>query len=360
MKEHKLHGFSMVELLIVITITGILISLLLPAVEAAREAARQLQCKNNLKQLALGCLTHENALGYFPTGGWGYAWTGDPERGSDWHQPAGWLYTILPYIGQQGLHDMGLDKSESAKADAAMNRMSMTLSVWYCPTRRPAIVFPWDGTGEGVSLVNAGRPTAVGKSDYAANAGSGIVNGHAVCTPSVAWVSAPIGGAAGPIAETEVSATATGPATANAITTFKNAAAISDGIVWLGSTTRATDVKDGLSCTYLLGEKWIDVDHYTDGGDLGDDQGALIGQNEDILRWTGIMAVGTAMQLAGELIPDTPAYRLRLVFGSAHANGFQMGFCDGSVQMMSYSLDPQIHKCLGSRADGHVIDAKSF
>jgi len=62
-------GFTLVELLVVITIIGILIALLLPAVQAAREAARRLQCTNNEKQLALGCLGHESATGRFPTGG---------------------------------------------------------------------------------------------------------------------------------------------------------------------------------------------------------------------------------------------------------------------------------------------------
>ena len=64
-------GFTLVELLVVITIIGILIALLLPAVQAAREAARRVQCTNNLKQLALGMLSFEQGNGHFPSGGWG-------------------------------------------------------------------------------------------------------------------------------------------------------------------------------------------------------------------------------------------------------------------------------------------------
>ena len=100
-------GFTLVELLVVITIIGILIALLLPAVQAAREAARQTQCQNNLKQLALGCLNHESITKRLPTDGWGFAWTGDADRGNDWRQPGGWIYNILPYIEQQPLHDLG-------------------------------------------------------------------------------------------------------------------------------------------------------------------------------------------------------------------------------------------------------------
>ena len=90
MKRSSLkHGVTLVGLLVVITIIGILIALLLPAVQAAREAARRAQCQNNLKQAALACLNHESVTKRFPTNGWGCAWTGDADRGTDWRHPGG-------------------------------------------------------------------------------------------------------------------------------------------------------------------------------------------------------------------------------------------------------------------------------
>ena len=71
-------GFTLVELLVVITIIGILMSLLLPAVQSARESARSAQCANNVKQLGLACLNHVSVTGFFPSGGWGWSWVATP------------------------------------------------------------------------------------------------------------------------------------------------------------------------------------------------------------------------------------------------------------------------------------------
>jgi hypothetical protein len=106
------------------------------------------------------------------------------------------------------------------------------------------------------------------------------------------------------------------------------------------------DIVDGASNTYLVGEKYIGPDWYTTGEDLGDNMAALVGDNENVSRWTFLPAC-----------QDIPGYMGRWRFGSPHAAGFQMAFCDGAVKMMDYAMDAKIHRAYGNRKDTQARSA---
>ena len=105
----SLRGFTLVELLVTISIMALLLALLLPAVQSAREAARQVECKNNLKQLVIASHSHHDVHGFFPTGGRGWFWTGDADRGFGKDQPGGWIYNTLPYFEQYSVYESASD-----------------------------------------------------------------------------------------------------------------------------------------------------------------------------------------------------------------------------------------------------------
>ena len=120
-------GFTLVELLVVIAIIGVLVALLLPAIQAAREAARRTQCSNQLRQLSIAFQNHHDVQKHLPTGGWGFVWLGYPEYGFGPEQPGGWMYNILPFIEQQALHDYGKGTTGAARLAATAYRVESLL-----------------------------------------------------------------------------------------------------------------------------------------------------------------------------------------------------------------------------------------
>jgi prepilin-type N-terminal cleavage/methylation domain-containing protein len=155
--SRNVKGFTLVELLVVIAIIGILIALLLPAVQAAREAARRSSCLNNMKQMGLALHNYHDVHGRLPPGWIGYVPSTnapDPEGVTGW----GWASMILPYM-EQGNVTQNLLRSDLAITDAAnANARVLSLPVYICPSDSGDPVFDLnaeDGSGPMLKLAKA-------------------------------------------------------------------------------------------------------------------------------------------------------------------------------------------------------------
>ena len=326
MKDSRRKGFTLIELLVVIAIIGILIALLLPAVQAARESARILTCQNHLKQMGLAALNHVDAHESFPTGGWGWRWAGDPDRGFNERQPGGWHFNVLPFLELEGLYEMG------SGGDRVLGgrRAETPVALFHCPSRRPAIAYPYT---HGSPYVNISRPRVIGRGDYGASSGDGTtaVNPN---FPS-GYPQTLAGGDSAPNSAWEAL-----PGTMNDAT----------GVIFRRSRITISQVADGTSHTYLLGERYLNPDNYYDGRACDNDQGWDLGYDYDVNRWTRYPPMR-----------DTPGVGgCRTIFGSAHASGFHAVLCDGSVHMISFTINPATHRWLGNRKDGNLVDKSQF
>ncbi len=326
-------GFTLVELLVVIAIIGILVALLLPAIQAAREAARRAECKNHLKNLGLAMLQHHDTFKHFPSGGWGWTWTGDPDRGHGREQPGGWAYSILPFIEEQAVYSLGgngdrdNDTTGTQKDDKAKQYGSV-IPTFYCPSRRPAAKYQRDSAlGFSSKNANAALVTDTGRIDYGANAGllktaageKGIVQ---------------IGNAPGAV---PIPDTYRWPYNLNEV----------QGIVFMGGEISIRKIEDGTSKTYMIAEKYLKTDAYTEGTDYTDVEGAFTGNNDDSLRSPGLLPLqdqpGVATNYRG--------------WGSAHPGVWQVVMCDGSVDALSFDIELEVHCQSGSRAGATCDDA---
>jgi prepilin-type N-terminal cleavage/methylation domain-containing protein/prepilin-type processing-associated H-X9-DG protein len=340
-------GFTLVELLVVITIIGILISLLLPAVQAAREAARRAQCNNNLKQLGLAALNHESAIKTFPGNGWFAYNIGDPERGAGVRQPGGWVFGILPYIEQGQLYSLQSGKTGTNRTDAAGTLVSTPVNGLICPSRRQAKAFAILSSVASVYTPTWGvttAPTSGARTDYAANGGDKRVE------PTTAK---------GYFGSSWADYTVSGfDALAGNVKTAGVAAvdAQYSGIFYSFSRTSIGQVSDGTSNTYLFAEKYINADNYETGADAGDQLCMYVGDDPEITRWAGNIRTTPTV-----LVPIAPARDQggavnTLTFGSVHAGGFNVAMADGSVRQISYGVNTTVHANLANRKDGNAID----
>lgn len=350
----RLTGFTLVELLVVIAIIGILVALLLPAVQSAREAARRLQCKNQLKQLGLASLLHEDTHGFLPSGGWGGQYfPADPNYGFGKKQPGGWAYSVLAYMEEAGIADLGDGQTGPAFEQASTVLHSTPIGAFYCPSRRAAAAYPsrWGGINEQRWVANL---AAVPKTDYAMNSGDAL--NHALDSYGGKKFNRPSSYAD---YENYNSWTDTNDRTrASGANQYYQT-----GVSYYRSEVRIAQIVDGTSKTYLVGEKFLTPEAYEDVNNVsaregfGENQSMYAGFEWDNHRVAGApdatFVVGdpewTAYQpssdYAGAEIPNTHA------FGSAHPGAMNMAFCDGSVQTISYDIDKFTHRQQAVRED---------
>jgi prepilin-type N-terminal cleavage/methylation domain-containing protein len=326
LKRRNRRGLTLVELLIVIAIISILIQLTLPAIQASRESARQSVCQNNLRQLGIATQIHLGAQRHFPTGGWTSVYVGDPNRGYGKKQPGGWCYNVLPFTENQHLHEMGKGQNEIERRAAAAEMFATPVPLFVCPSRR--LAYPWRFNR---TLFNSFKPEVAGRSDYAACMGN--------LQPS---------DQRGP-----------GP------TSYEEAAHWIDGddrlTQWVGwsqngvafqrSEVTPQMVTDGLSKTYLIGEKFLAPKYYEDGRSDGDDQSLYVGFDRDNARSTNSLHPPLPdADIESDWVEEGDNDRVvTWNFGSAHPSGLNMATCDGAVELIAYEIDPAIYVERGSR-----------
>lgn len=356
-------AFTLIELLVVIAIIGVLVGLLLPAVQKVREAANRMSCANNLKQIGLGLTNFHDTFSTFPTGGgdWGdgvsYLAGGTPLQGTQ--QNGGWLYQMLPFIEQDNLYKSP-DYNGAAVAtnsnviplrsppfpagayEASVQNnppwaggsgpLTNTASVkaYHCPSRRGAELYPgWRRV----------------KNDYCA-----------IVPPRL------------PLRSTNLR---------------PEDEFWGDGGRWYGvihpgntgwnagfnafySAQRISNITDGTSNTMAITEKFMPYQSYTQWWS-GDDKAAFHGYDDNTFRSTldqrRYFAKGNPAQdfkTAGGDSGGTETWNAKFIIGSAHSSGVNAVFADGSVRHVKYGINNGIFNAIGHISDGLIVNMSDF
>ncbi|MBN2577818.1 MAG: DUF1559 domain-containing protein [Pirellulales bacterium] len=327
----SLQGFTLVELLVVIAIIGILIALLLPAIQAAREAGRRSQCANNLKQLGLGVLAYENQYKTLPPGAvWKDAICAKNRNSI--------FFYLLPFIEQQQLYKLyKLSRPDLTGQKYSGNNVyfrSMPVSCLVCPSddhplkfTLPASVLAW-WCPAGSTSTAAGRTVAL--HNYAASGGSNTVSNNPSCSAVNPYVSLALGDGWDPD-------NSSGP--------FNR----------MGYCEKLKAIKDGTAHTIFLGEiRPLWSIHGQRGWEDSCNGSGFITTIIPI-NWDTRNREGT-----GSTMHQYCNWNYELGFKSAHRGGAQFVFGDGAVHFLSDSIDHQTYQYLGAKADRHSVSQEHY
>lgn len=323
-------GFTLVELLVVIAIIGVLVGLLLPAVQSSREAARRTQCANNLKQIGLGLHNYHAAQGMFPPG-----WIRQENPyGASW----GWSTYLLPYIEQGSIYE-ALDPDETTLDEAALDPqllpvLQTPISTYRCPSDAVEILHPGNANLQ-PSIVGRVQGMPVAKANYVAVYGPGSL-AERNPTPDAAY-----NGAA-----------------ANAIDNYGK------GVFSKNSTTRIAKITDGTSNTLAVGERayhwpphsYATVAEYMAAFWCGIPHSSQSDWHSEGPHWV----VGHTFTF---LHNNVNASALQ-GFSSRHPGGAQFVQCDGSVKFIGEDIDATnfyvdeppigLYQRLSHKSDGEI------
>ena len=336
-------GFTLVELLVVIAIIGVLVSLLLPAVQAAREAARRLQCSNNLKQYGLALHNYHDVYRTFPLSATGVG-------GGRLRFPIlGWQVRILPYIEQQAVYDL-IDWNRDMRRVVVIPPSTIFWAISPAYTHCPSDSFP--------HVLREGTTAARAQCNYGGSLGAQNVDGiRGQCQPFKVF-------------EQQLGARNIRFAATN------NKSSTSGMFAFGAVTVSIADVTDGTSNTLMVGEvlpgcQWINGGNPVGSPESGDAQAGTwintwlnlgsIGQGVSTI--TPINEFTTCWYMGNRKISDPncanphspPGGAMQYSYGfkSRHPGGVQVCLVDGSVRFISETINhPVTWQALGGRADG--------
>ncbi len=342
-------GFTLVELLVVIAIIGILVGLLLPAVQAAREAARRMQCSNNVKQLSLASQTYHDAFKSFPICYWQQSGAGMPNLGSPaLGRQTSWMIGILPYIEQTALYNQINFTPGSMLAPVPANPPVVTgnINAWAATQKIPAFKCPSDTSPDLMAargdLTNAPLPAI----PFAVTSYKGCQGANWNVTGPAAVYNT----TAAPLGTSRFGTAIVGVGLGSSLD--KGNGVFSRG--WNNAAkTNMSVITDGTSNTYLVGESIADYTNWS----MWFMSGSTIATTSIPLNAKPVCAayLPASMTVRAGKVACKNDQASNSGFDSAHTGGGNFGLVDGSVRFVSSSIDRDAYRGTATVSGGEVI-----